>query len=174
MKRVTAFLLALLLCSTMILPIAAESINNSTTLTIEYERATPTFELVVPDGSTIEADKQVNYGMVSLQNTADFYGYHVDVTVTASDFVGEETKSAYSSMQYFVGNDGALCGDGSPFTISFYDVQEDGTLSNKAVCGEHTVTALGVQCYLDGNRAPGDTYKATITFTAQALPNTAA
>ena len=168
MKKLTAILLALLLCSTLALPAAAAE----TELTITYERATPSYTLVVPQNQEVAADTQVNFGMVSVKDTANFWEYHLEVQVAASDFVGETTQRAYSAGLAYELSSGGLSGDGSPFTLFFYNVAEDGTLASVAKdASNNEVSGLYVQCYLDGLKAPSDTYKSTITYTAEAVLN---
>ena len=165
MKRALSLILALLLISALALPAVAES---TTELTITYSPGIE-YTLVVPSGQNIAANQQVDFGMVTLTGTKNFQGHYLDVTVTASDFVGENTGNSYSAGMYYKNGDGELCGNGGPYVLTFPEIDEssgNGALKNNAHLGEDIVTALGVQCYLSGNGAPADTYKATITFSA--------
>lgn len=165
MKRALSLVLALLLVSALALPAMAET----TELTINYAPEIA-YTLVVPNGQTITPGQQVDIGMVTLSDTKNFQGHYLDVTVTASQFVGQNTNNSYDSGLYWKDADGNICGDGGSYVLTFPEIDEAsgiGALKNTAHLGENTVTQLGVQCYLNALGAPADTYKATVTFTGE-------
>lgn len=166
MKRALSLILAVLLVSVLALPAMADS-SSITDLTIVYSPDIA-YTLVVPNGQNIAANQQVDIGMVTLSNTKNFQGHYLEVTVTASQFVGQEMNYSYDAGLYYKDGDGNFCGNGGPYVLTFLEIDsesDNGALKNTAHLGENTVTQLGVQCYLSGNGAPADTYKATVTFT---------
>ena len=173
MKKLTALLLALLLCTTLALPAAAET----QTLTVEFESAqNPTYTLTIPNNMSIESDKNNNIGMVSISGS-ELWGYHVDVSCTISPFVGEvRGVSSMGFLAYTIAN-GDMLGDcnsenGQSIDFTFWDVNEDGTIADIAKDAEwNQVDSLYAATYLDGVKAPSDTYKATVTFTSELVLN---
>ena len=165
MKKLLALALTLVLLSTMVLPAAAA---ETTTLTIEFEREAAGYTLVIPQNQIISSDEFVNIGMVTVSNSSDFYGRHLEVNLSMSDFTGATTNATIPAFLRVSDAEGNTAGESNNFNLSFYNVNDDGTLTNEAFSdqADFMVHHLAVACYLDGNKAPTDTYTATITYTA--------
>ena len=176
MKKLFSLALAVMLLCTMALPVSAT--GGSTTLTLDYEtNLVPSYTLSIPASTTItNHDGFNNIGMVGITESKDMYGYHIDVSCTISPFKGKNTGAEIMAfLSYQVGE--ALLGEsnsanGIPTVFSFYDVQEDGTVANIARNVEgNLVDCLQVGVYMDGNKAPSDTYTSVVTFTSDLVVN---
>lgn len=179
MKKILSLALAVMLLCTMALPASA----TSTTLTLEYTTAlNPSYTLSIPASTTItNANGFNNIGMIGISNSQDLYGYHIDVSCTISDFIGAETNThvmAFLSYLQSGATEDNLSGDtnsqnGTPTVLSFYEVNEDGTINSVAVDASHTtVDSLHVGVFMDGNAAPSDTYTSVVTFSSDLVLNT--
>lgn len=172
MKKMTALLLALLLCSTLILPAAAEQ-KADHELTYEYTAPEPTFSLVVPQKTKLTGTEFESIGMVGITNTVNCWNYQVKVDATIDDnFVGAETNFKVNTqfgMRYTEAVDGSdFAGEG--FTFIFPNVQEDGSILSEAhhlSSGGPLVKELLVWGYFNGVNAPSDTYTTQVHFTAE-------
>lgn len=176
MKKILSLALAVMLLCTMALPASA----NSTTLTLEYTSSlNPSYTLSIPASTTItEANGFNNIGMVGISESADMYGRHIEVSCTISDFIGTETNTHVTAfLSYTLETDDNLCGvtnslNGIPTVLSFNEVNEDGTISSLAVDENNAyVGSLHVGVYMDGNKAPSDTYTSVVTFTSNLVAN---
>lgn len=178
MKKIFSLALAVMLLCTMALPASA----TSTTLTLEYTTSlNPSYTLSIPASTTItNANGFNNIGMIGISNSQDLYGYHIDVSCTISDFVGKETGAevmAFLSYRLLDAAEDSLSGDsnssnGTATVLSFWDVQEDGTIDSIAYdAGHQAVDSLHVGVYMDGNAAPSDTYTSVVTFSSELVVN---
>ena len=165
MKKLLALTLTLVLLSTMVLPVAAA---DTTTLTINFEREAASYTLIIPQDQAILSDEFVDIGMVSVTNSAEFYGRHLQVNLNMTDFTGATSNATIPAFLRVSDGQGGIAGNSNNFNLFFHSVNDDGSLNNDAYSdqAEFMVHNLVVACYLDGNKAPTDTYTATITYTA--------
>lgn len=173
MKKMTALLLALLLCSTLILPAAAAEQTADHELTYDYTAPTPAFTLVVPQKTELTGTEFESIGMVGIKDTANCWNYQVKVQATIDEnFVGTETNFKVATqfgMRYTEAVDGSDFA-GEDFTFIFPNVQEDGSILSEAhhlSSGGPLVKELLVWGYFDGVKALSDIYTTQVHFTAE-------
>lgn len=193
MKKTLSLILALTLLFAMALPAAAET----QTLTVTYSAPETTYTLTIPSNQTVTDNVHTNIGMVHVASSAYFFNQHLTVKCEISEFAGNNNKLVFPAFLAFLpegANEGELSGNahsvvrsGSsassdvtdeavPLVLNFYEVTgENGALADKAVSdtdsGSVQVNSLWAYVALSGNRAPSDTYTATVTYTASVNPN---
>lgn len=193
MKKALSLILALTLLFAMALPAAAET----QTLTVVYSAPETTYTLTIPSSQAVTDNVHTNIGMVHVASSANFFNQHLTVACEISEFAGSTNKLVFPAYLAFLpegAEEGDLSGnahsdfrDGSsesssvteeavPLVLNFYEVTgENGALADKAVSdtdgGPVQVNSLWAYVTLSGNRAPSDTYTATVTYTASVKPN---
>lgn len=190
MKKTLSLILATVLLFALALPAAAD--GQTQTVTVNYEAPETEYRLTIPANQTITDGVPNNIGMVHVTSSKNFFNQHLTVECQISQFKGANKNLVFPGFLAFHPQDGetdAIDGNGhsvmrdgntesssvteqaQPLVLNFYDVTgEEGALEDKARCdgtdGPVYVDHLWAHVYLSGNKAPTDTYSATVTYTA--------
>lgn len=189
MKKTLSLILAMALLFAMALPAAAET----QTLTVNYSAPEATYVLTIPADQTITDSTPNNIGMVGVASSSNFFNRHLTVECQISEFKGATNSLVFPGFLAYHPKDGeadaidgngqsvmrSYCTESSDITdqavaliLEFNRVEgENGALVNQAHCGGVDVDFLWAHTYLSNNKAPSDTYKATITYTASVNVN---
>lgn len=196
MKKTLSLILATVLLFALALPAAAD--EQTQTVTVNYEAPKAEYTLTIPQNQTMEDNTHSNIGMVHVTSSKDFFNQYLSVECQISEFKGQDTKLVFGGSMAFLPDGGVdendLCGNahsvfraGStedsavtteavPLILAFRNVTgEDGHLEDVAMSntdsGPVQVDSLWAYVALSGNKAPTDTYTATVTYTASVKSN---